>query len=399
MRTVEVAVVGAGPAGCAFALALAHQVSGLAEEMLVLEKAKHPREKPCGGGITIIGERVLRQLGLTWNTLGVPSVPVHRLRFLYEDRVFSWDIPYIFRVVRRPAFDAALVRHVRTAGVPVWEETPVLSVSRSGHWWFLETPRGLVRARVLVGADGAKGVVRKALGLGTERRVSRLLEVFMPPTDPLAREALRSHTAWFDFTPIRIGVQGYFWDFPAVEDGRPLVNRGVFDSRVWPERPRPNLATVLRAGLRERGVPPRDIRLLGHPERWYDPKGLYSRPGAVLIGEAAGIDPLLGEGISFALWYGVTVAPWVAEALEQGDLSFADYSHQLRWSPLGRHLSLRVALARFAYRRSPEFVRFWWLPLGWVLQLYRRAVLRDMRRESLGKASPFDWETSSITSG
>lgn len=398
MRTVEVAVVGAGPAGCAFALALARQVPGFAEEMLVLERAKHPREKPCGGGITIIGERVLRQLGLTWDRLGVPSVPVHRLRFLYEDRVFAWDIPYIFRVVRRPVFDAALVRHVREAGIPVWEETPVLSLTRSGQWWLLETSRGQVRARVVVGADGAKGVVRKALGLGMERRVSRLVEIFMPPRDPLAREVLRSHTAWFDFTPIRMGVQGYFWDFPTVEEGRPLVNRGVFDSRVWPDRPRSNLRTVLFEGLRERGISEYS-HILGHPERWYDPRGLYSRPGAILIGEAAGIDPLLGEGISFALWYGVTVAPWVAEALERGDLSFANYSQRLRSSPLGRHLSLRVALARFAYRRGPEFVRFWWLPLGWVLQMYRRAVLRDMRRESLGRASPFDWCASSIGSG
>lgn len=394
MASFDVVVIGAGPAGCAFALALAQQMPGFADHMLVLEKARHPREKPCGGGVTIIGERVLRQLGLPWATLSVPAVPVHHLRFMYEDHVFSWNVPYIFRVVRRPRFDAALVRHVRQRGIAVWEETPALNLERVNGGWAIQTPRGTVHARVVVGADGAKGVVRKALGLSRERRVSRLVEVFMPPEDPLAREVVNEHTAWFDFTPIRRGVQGYIWDFPAVEDGSPLVNRGVFDSRAWPNRPRANLASEMASALRARGVTPSAVRVVGHPERWYHPNGEYSRPGAILIGEAAGVDPLLGEGISFALWYGVTVAPWVKEALETGDLSFRDYNRRLRVSPLGKHLTLRVTLARFAYRRSPRFVRFWWPALGWVLQLYRRLVVRDMKRDKLGLPAPNDWPPS-----
>ncbi len=391
MLTRTVVVVGAGPAGCAFALAMARKAPGLVGEMLLLEKAVHPREKPCGGGVTIIGERALRALGLTWDDLNVPSVPVHHLRFVYESRAFSWDVPYIFRVIRRPVFDAALAAQVRKRGVALWEQCPVQGMTYEGGWWYLDTPRGTVRARVVVGADGAKGVVRKALRLPNRRHVSRLVEVFMPPEDPLARETVHHHTAWFDFTPIHHHVQGYVWDFPAVEDGHPVVNRGVFDSRVWSHRPRANLADILHTMLRERGVSPNRVRVMGHPERWYDPRGVYSRPGALLIGEAAGIEPMLGEGISFALWYGVTVAPWVIEALERGDLSFADYNARLRFSELGRHLTLRVRLAQFAYARSPAFVRFWWTSLGRFLQVYKYKVLRDMGRENLGLPAAGDW--------
>ncbi len=386
----EVVIVGAGPAGCALALALAQQAPGLTPKVLVVEKAVHPREKPCGGGVTIIGERVLRALGLPWDTLRVPSVPVHHMRLVYDGLAFTWDIPYIFRVFRRPRFDAALLNHVRERGIAVWEGVAVQGLERKGTTWEVVTSRGTIQARVVVGADGAKSTVRKAAGFPRSRRVSRLVECFMALDDPTAREVWREHRAVFDFTPMRVGVQGYVWDFPVVEGEEPRVNRGVFDSRVWSQRPRANLKDVFAAALRERGVSSAACPLVGHPERWYAPDDVYGLPGVVLVGEAAGIDPLLGEGISFALWYGLTVAPWLVDALDTGDLTFRDYSRRLRESPLGRHLALRVRLARFAYARGHRFVRFWWLWLGRFLQAYRRLVLRDMRREGLGLPGPLD---------
>lgn len=381
----EIAIVGAGPAGCSLALSLARVAPGLIDDLLVLEKARHPRPKPCGGGVTIIGERVLHRLGITWQGLALPAVMIRRLRLRYDTKEFFWDVPGAFRVVDRPLFDAALVDRVREAGMNVWEETPVLAMEREQGGWLLVTPRGNVRARVVVGADGAKSVVRRAIvPRHAAGRVSRIVEVFTPAVDPLGREVHREQVATFDFSPVRAGVQGYVWDFPFLRDGELWVNRGVFDSRVWPDGPRVSLRVQAEAMLRARGLRLTDYPLVGHPERWYHPRGVYSAPGALLIGDAAGADPLLGEGISMALWYGDTVAPWIVEALERGDLSFADYGERLAASELGRHLTLRLRLAQFSYARSDRFIRFWWQWLGRFLALYGRRVLHQMRTEGLG---------------
>ncbi len=382
----EVVIVGAGPAGCSTALSLARLAPGLLPNLLILEKARHPRPKPCGGGVTIIGERVLRRLGLSWADLAVPAVLIQRLRLRYDTQEFYWDVPGVFRVVDRPLFDAALVERVRATGIEVREDTPVLGLERERAGWLLSTPRGKVRARVVVGADGANSVVRRAIVPSQRaRRVSRIVEVLTPAIDPLGREVHRERLAVFDFTVVRNRVQGYVWDFPFLRDGELWVNRGVFDSRVWPERPRVNLADQASAMLRARGLRLEEYTLVGHPERWYHPRGVYSTWGAVLVGDAAGVEPLLGEGISMALWYGETVAPWIVEALERGDLSFADYSERLARSELGKHLTLRLRLARFSYARSDHFIRFWWRWLGRFLALYGRRVRAQMEKEALGR--------------
>jgi ribulose 1,5-bisphosphate synthetase/thiazole synthase len=73
MAHYEVIIVGAGPAGLSTALHLQQMAPELAERTLILEKARHPRTKLCGGGVTPDAERVLGRLGLD-----VTEVPTRR---------------------------------------------------------------------------------------------------------------------------------------------------------------------------------------------------------------------------------------------------------------------------------------------------------------------------------
>jgi len=74
-----------------------------------------------------------------------------------------------------------------------------------------------------------------------------------------------------------------------------------------------------------------------------------SVPRVLLVGDAAGADPLLGEGISIALGYGAFAAREIDEAFRQGDFSFSGYKRRVVRSALGRALFVRWAIAQLVY--------------------------------------------------
>lgn len=366
MQPYDIVIAGAGPAGISTALSLQKIAPDLAARAVVLEKARHPRPKLCGGGVTLLADPVMQWLGIGWERLAVPHVPIHAVRLRFAGQEVTLRLPNLFRIVRRNEFDARLVAMARARGIEVWEEAPVIGLARDDEGVTVQTPGGALRARVVVGADGAKSVIRRWMGLPPvdgPSRVARLLEV-LTPEDAGRTPEFRENYAVFDFSPVPFGVQGYLWDFPSYVDGRPMMNRGVFDARLLTDRPRPNLAPVLDAHLQRQQRSLANCELQGHPLRTYDPQGVYAVPHVFLVGDAAGVDPLLGEGIAWALRYGPVAAREVQAAFATGDFSFAAYSRRLAASDVGRGLAQRAAIARFVYRRSRRFIRLAWPLLG-----------------------------------
>jgi 2-polyprenyl-6-methoxyphenol hydroxylase-like FAD-dependent oxidoreductase len=97
------------------------------------------------------------------------------------------------------------------------------------------------------------------------------------------------------------------------------------------------------------GLDLRDYKLQGHPIRWFSPENPMSARRVLLVGDAAGADPFLGEGISMALGYGVVAAHEVGEAFSKNDFSFRKYKSRVLRSPLGRALLVRWLLAHTIY--------------------------------------------------
>ncbi|RMD96058.1 MAG: hypothetical protein D6814_12110, partial [Calditrichaeota bacterium] len=160
---------------------------------------------------------------------------------------------------------------------------------------------------------------------------------------------------------------GYVWQFPSLVNGSPALNIGIYDSRVWPQ-PRADLLEILRNHLRRWGVDPDAVHIEGHPGRWYPANARSSRPRVLLVGDAAGAEPWLGEGISAALAYGPIAAATVCHALETGDFSFADYDRRIARSPLGWFLWRNRAVARlFYHRRSARFLSTLGTALRWYM--------------------------------
>jgi flavin-dependent dehydrogenase len=79
------------------------------------------------------------------------------------------------------------------------------------------------------------------------------------------------------------------------------------------------------------------------PIRTFDAGTTVAAPHALLVGDAAGVDPLMGEGISFALEYGVLAADALVEGRASADLGCAAYARAVVEGPLGRKLR-RLAL-------------------------------------------------------
>ncbi len=329
----EVAIVGGGPAGSSTALFLLKHLPSLRGRVHLYEKHRHPREKLCGGALSAWGIDHLRALGLGDDVHGV-AIDAFAVRL--EDNVHRVRHPGLARVVRRSVFDAMLFEAAIDRGAVAHESSQVTGLCRTANGWSLTATDGSLGARIVVGADGTSGGMRKLLGLAEARPRAQLTVVETTGSEP--RDSVSDGTLVFDLTPLTLGIQGYYWDFPSPLDGTPGTSRGIFDLHAAHRSTPGGARTVLDKALLSRSV-----TASVHPHRaWsirpYAPGSRVSVPGALLVGEAVGVDPLTGEGIAHALEYGRMAASAVARALSTGDMGFGRWSGRIAESFIGHHL-------------------------------------------------------------
>lgn len=330
----EIVIVGGGPAGVSTALFLAHYRPDLAERIVVLEKDSYPRDKYCAGGIGARADKALASIGVR---VAVPSVPVHGVSASFQGGGVALRDGEIGRVVRRIEFDRALAEAARVRGLQIIEGARVSDVAWRGGEATVVSSAGEHRARVVVGADGVGSVVRRAMGLPFGRLRAQVVEV---DTEPAARDRARD-LLHFDLSDR--SYPGYLWDFPTLVDGRPLVCRGAYVLHGT-SQPAADASDVLRAHLARLGMDLGAYRVKRFSERGFEPGRALSRPGAILVGEAAGIDPMLGEGIAQAIDYGALAGRYLAEKLASNRLRFEDWSLRVALSILGADLRFRAEL-------------------------------------------------------
>ena len=349
----DVVIAGAGPAGVAAAVALACRRPELAERgrIICFDKARFPREKPCGGGLTGHARRALDELGLEVR-VGAVACRLGRIVYGAEERSVRLERPV--EVIRREEFDADLVAQARDRGVSVIEGEAVLSYQ-------VDAARGLVqvmtsrdrcvRARVLIAADGAGSRIRKQLARDDPHLPARPLRLFQAELPGPGSVSLHEEMI-YDFSPMDSGLRGYVWLFP-VQGGRLNVGAMHTPSRRLSSF---DILGVLDRTLRRHGVKlPAAAR--GWPAWPYSPRARLARPHVLCVGDAAGIDALTGEGIAVGLEHAPLAAEAITSALDSGDFSFAGYTGAVRRATVGRELKLDGRLARLLY--GPRGFRFW----------------------------------------
>lgn len=358
-----VIIIGGGPAGLATALHLAQVAPDIAANTRIIEARSHPRPKLCGGGVTFHGEEQLDNLGIH---IDANAFSIDRIIFRLAEREFSVEHEKAMRIFDRSAFDAALADAAVERGVTMQMGTRLLDIRQNGKGFVLETDQGDYHAAVVVGADGANSTVRRKLKFERAEGVARLLRV-ITPADPETDPIWQERTAIFDFTCIRRDVQGYMWDFPTYFGGKPVINRGIFDSRIAPDVDTPkihgNFKKAFAAGLNDRSIDLDALELEGHPVRWFNPEGEFSRPRVLMVGDAAGVDPLFAEGISYAMEYGSIAAQTIADGFTRDDFGFTGYRERILDHRLGKLLLRRAAVARSLYRHRypPAWSLLWML--------------------------------------
>lgn len=276
MQSFSVIIVGAGPGGLACAKMLADH--GL--DVLVLEKKPVIGPKVCGGGITWDG--LIRRVP---KHLIEGEFPVQHIRSNYQQTSIRSSSP-IVATIRREVLGAWMRVQAEKAGAVIKTSCDVKSITDDS----VSTAGTTFRYRFLVGADGSSSIVRKYLGIRTEK-----VGVGIHFQVPGAFEQMEWHLNSSLFN------NGYGWIFPF----REMASVGIYGARPY-NNPKKMLKSLMQwANLR-------DISLEGLKPRAglinFDYRGWHFG-NKMLIGDAAGLaSGLTGEGMYSALVSGETAA-------------------------------------------------------------------------------------------
>jgi geranylgeranyl reductase family protein len=305
-RRVDIAVIGAGPAGAATAI----QAARSGADVVVFEKGAHGRDKVCGDGLTP------RAVGAL-NELKIPLGDAHHirgLRMIAGTKVRELDWPTTDRfpdhgaVWPRRRLDAALMDAAVEAGAEIVFETEASPViGDDGRVTGVEANGRRIDADLTVIAAGAQGAVARKLGADRVPDEPFGLAIRTYATTP--RHADAHLEACLSLTDENgTAVPGYGWMFPA---GDGTVNIGVGALSTMKGFRKLNLNTLLET---YRHVVQDDWDLgpnLERPRAWRLPMSTQRRHGAgwVAIGDAAGlVNPMNGEGIDYGLESGMLAA-------------------------------------------------------------------------------------------
>ncbi|HEX5947433.1 MAG TPA: geranylgeranyl reductase family protein [Acidimicrobiales bacterium] len=396
MPSADVIVVGAGPAGVAAAVTLADA----GREVVVVDKARFPRDKICGDGLTAGALRLLERLGLepaeipSWQVVDdvvVRGPSGHEVTFPMPRGRGTYAA-----VARRVDLDAALVERARSAGVKVLDGHACLAVEERDDEVEVDVEGvGAVSAGFLVAADGMWSPVRKHLGLATPgyRGEWHAFRQYFTNVGPRAASEL---VVWFepDLLP------GYAWSFPLPGNRANVgfgIQRGGKVARVqdmaaiWPdllERPH------IRAVLGSDATPESPHRAWPIPARIDE--AVLTGGRTLFVGDAAtATDPLTGEGIGQALLTGVLAAEAIVDHGPSAAAVTEAYATAARRALVADHKMSMLLVRAVQHRKGVRIGLRIAGATGWTRRNFGRWLFEDYPRAAA--VTPRRWRRGLFT--
>ena len=350
----DVAIIGTGPAGGMAAWALSK--TGL--RTVILEKEALPRHKPCGGAIA----------GSAGNLFEYDINPVIENRVGSIKQLYDFDRPHFspspgspVLLVNRTDFDAYLVRQSlqsANGAIILREGFQVTGIEENdNHIVIYGKGAEPVIADYLIGADGATGKTADCLGLNRDRLNAIAIDAEVEvTTETYARE---SGQMTFNYFCVPCG---YGWIFPK-KNNLLSCGIGVWDGRI-------NMKKAMSAFLENSFSPGAIIAMtwFGHPIPIYAGHRRIASKRTCLVGDAASlVDPVIGEGIQYALKSGMVAAAVIAglhgagiddevnDAIAQSETRNCGIYEKLVYAMMGERLDRLYRFELLPYLQAPDF--------------------------------------------
>ncbi len=297
---------------------------------MLLDKARFPREKPCGGALSVRSLNALK-----FARIRLP-------KSIIEQKIYGLQligpegIPFEYRsarvvayTVKRSQFDNFLANRAVKAGAHFEQECAVNDVEQYSDRVLCHTEKGRFEGKLVIGADGATSIIGRKVGPRKQmkpKEIGLAIEADVPVSETIWDQSLDPSllVIWLPYIP-----RGYFWVFP--RKNSLSVGLGGLATKLG------NVPNLLR-GLSRRfceqfGLPPFTFQnLRGHLLPFFENLISLTNQRVLLVGDSAGfIDVFSGQGICYALEGGLIAARTVIDVIKHHEtLSEASSSYQCR---------------------------------------------------------------------
>jgi geranylgeranyl reductase family protein len=312
----------------------AYRLARAGASVLLLDRARFPRDKPCGGGLTI---RAVRRLPFSVDPVVEDVVDRIELGLGYTRRYERTTPDPIILMTQRARLDAYLAEQAAAAGAEFRDGTKVTRIETDGAGAQVDG----MRADVVIGADGSNGVSARSLGLCPQPAYGVAFEGNLSHSE-IDAERYRGRIV------LEIGTVrgGYGWVFCKGDH----VNVGVGG---W-EHEAPRLREHLSRLCAAHGLPEKRLRnLRGFRLPISRPGAPFARGRGLVVGDAAGlVDPLSGDGIYEAFLSSEYAAEAVLDLLAGRTSTLDAYDGRVK-AELADQLEISWA-AKIALDRFPK---------------------------------------------